>query len=86
MATFLILLLANLLDPIRVVPAVIAGLSVGKWWQVALATVLISIVMIIIAAGLGMNSNPAIGFIATAIAVSVPFAIKRGFRKPKSPI
>jgi len=84
METLLIVLVASLVDPIRLIPSLIAGFAVRSWTQVWIAAAIISVIMIAIAAALQANVNPIIGTVATVVDVSVAYLAKFAFRKPRS--
>jgi len=83
METLLVVLVASLVDPIRLVPSLIAGFAVRSWAQVWIAAAIISVIMIAIAAALQANVNPIIGTVATVVDVSAAYLAKFAFRKPR---
>ncbi|RZJ19624.1 MAG: hypothetical protein EON91_00875 [Brevundimonas sp.] len=85
MDTVLIVFLACLLDPIRLVPSILAGALVQSWKGVWIASTIIAAGMIGLAVSLGANANPILGPLATLAAVAGAFAIKAGFKKSKKP-
>ena len=86
MEVFFIVLVASIIDPVRLIPSIIAGAFARTWWHVAIATAIIGGLLLVIANRLGANLNPFMGVLATALTISATFAIKSmgGRRKVKA--
>ena len=85
MDTVLIVFLACLLDPIRLIPSILAGAMVRSWKGVLIASAIIAAIMIGLAISLNANANLILGPLATFATVASIFAIKASFKSSKKP-